>query len=1537
MARTSLAWESGTLRFNLESRACPADAVEALEARLRDELKRARWDRSACETVGKELWQWLHGTEHWLGLRGVRPGQPWQLEIGGELPALQHLPWELLHDANGFLAEQNSDFVPLRRIDDGRATLSPAMAPAFGLAVLFMAASPESESPLHFEEEEGRILREVPLGSDIHLEVEESGTTQGFATKLGALEDWSVGHLSCHGTSEPAPHLAMEDDEGNRVLADADAVLDALRPGMPRLLVVSACASAEYCDDPGVRRSLAMQLVEGGCPQVLGFGTKVRDDEAIALAGDLYRALDKGMALDVALAHVRRDLAKRHEGDVRTWGALRLFSQVAPGLLAARRTVRTPRAAVRPVDGVAVLSGPDRSMPIANPMRFVGRRRVLQHTLRALHRAAGVVLVGLGGVGKSSVAGRILSRRPDLEPVVLVGRLDRTSLVRALRGAYLASREVAAALHDEVLLGTHDRPEGLVTMLAQALATPAVKARPALIVLDDAEVNLVDAAGAGDKVLTGEAASCLRALLQVLAQPGMRTRVLVTSRCSLPLPPQVGVRLATLEEVPMGAPSPRDQTKMLQRATRYDDDGRVRQGVGALWGDATQQGRLLTLTGDNPRLFALVHRVGWHDAVAGLALLEQIDAYMAGGKRPDDPEVLRDLMVMALESLLDLLGARSRALLGRLAVVSVPLPRRAVEAALGVEAAVLDRWVRLGAVERDLEGDIMVPRLLRPLVDAVVDAEDRKQMEAALWGALAPTWKVGERGAWVGTLPQAHFVARVCAETEAAVGDRERSALRAVVPWLVGQSRTGEVRALSALVERSGEAAKLALVMSAAWAPADAAESTRFLSMAKGQVAPAEVSHRAAAVWVADGERLWREGDGDAALTAYRTAHQMLADDASLEPDVREHQRAVVMGRIADILHARGDLHGALRSLETEVLPAFDRLGDVQSKAVTMGRIADILHARGDLDGALRIRREEELPVYERLGDVRSQAVVMVKLTDILQARGDLDGAQRSLETEVLPAFDRLGDVRSKAVTMGKIADILQVRGDLDGALRILREEQLPVYERLGDVRSRLVCQANMAILHLQMPRSAERQAEIVRLLRAAYTDACRMKLPEAAQIEAIAARIKMTREMLLAPSSGPPPPPAPVADGDELLLVIPQRSAGVAAHGMAPAESPLTRIVQRLRTQHRSAIVQSDAPPEAEGAVAAVAAVAAAPTPAAQTTVLTGLGALLVRGDAAVAAALRADADVALVASANSVIAEVPPLAGDAVGAVVDAWHLDAVAAPQAHAAGHTGDGCCVGIVDTGIDAGHPEFAGKEVLYAAFDSAGVEEVGASAADAHGHGSHVAGIVAGVTAGVAPRASLAVANALPDGRGNLAQIAAGIDWLLRLRHADGTPRVDVLNLSLQVYTPSAGAGPRRQLSTALKAVIELAQDVGVVVVAAIGNTGPRHLASPGNFPDVLGVGAHDRTGARWSKTCVGSVLPGGPVKPEVWAPGVDVVSARSGGGYVAMTGTSMATPVVAGLALLLRNALGPEADVLNELRNRADGGGRVTFLKPVVS
>jgi tetratricopeptide (TPR) repeat protein len=228
-------------------------------------------------------------------------------------------------------------------------------------------------------------------------------------------------------------------------------------------------------------------------------------------------------------------------------------------------------------------------------------------------------------------------------------------------------------------------------------------------------------------------------------------------------------------------------------------------------------------------------------------------------------------------------------------------------------------------------------------------------------------------------------------------------------------------------------------------------------------------------------------------------------------PVLAEHGDAWALAnaqdRLATILAMRGELDEALRIRQQEELPVYERVGDVRSRAVTLGKVADILFARGQFDEALRIRQQEQLPVYERVGDVRSRAVTLGKVADILQARGQLDEALHIRQQEQLPTFERLGDVRERAVTLGRVADILQARGQLDEALRILQQEELPVYERLGDVRSQLLARTKIALLLAQRGRLEDRP-QIDSLLATALADARRLRIPEAAQIEAIIRRM---------------------------------------------------------------------------------------------------------------------------------------------------------------------------------------------------------------------------------------------------------------------------------------------------------------------------------------------------------------------------------------------------------------------------------------------
>jgi len=234
--------------------------------------------------------------------------------------------------------------------------------------------------------------------------------------------------------------------------------------------------------------------------------------------------------------------------------------------------------------------------------------------------------------------------------------------------------------------------------------------------------------------------------------------------------------------------------------------------------------------------------------------------------------------------------------------------------------------------------------------------------------------------------------------------------------------------------------------------------------------------------------------------------------------------------------------------------------------------------------------------------------------------------------------------------------------------------------------------------------------------------------------------------------------------------------------------------------------------------------------------------------------------------------------------------WGVARVNAPAAWSSGR-GSGVKVAVIDTGIDCTHPD------LQCDF-SAGTNIVspGSDPMDDNEHGTHVSGTIAGRGSGgpygVAPQATLIPVKVLDaSGSGSLSDIVAGIDWAAKAG-------VDVINMSL--------GGPNG--SAALERAVKSALAKGVVVVCAAGNSGPdpNTVGFPGGYPGVIAVAASD------SNDDVAQFSSRGPQVAFI-APGVDITSTVPGGGTKKLSGTSMASPHVAGLAALAleRGARGP--------------------------
>lgn len=242
---------------------------------------------------------------------------------------------------------------------------------------------------------------------------------------------------------------------------------------------------------------------------------------------------------------------------------------------------------------------------------------------------------------------------------------------------------------------------------------------------------------------------------------------------------------------------------------------------------------------------------------------------------------------------------------------------------------------------------------------------------------------------------------------------------------------------------------------------------------------------------------------------------------------------------------------------------------------------------------------------------------------------------------------------------------------------------------------------------------------------------------------------------------------------------------------------------------------------------------------------------------------------------------------------------------APEAWAAGLDGKGVKVAVLDTGYDTGHPDLKGRVTAEKNFTW---DE---SVQDANGHGTHVASTIAGGGAasggrykGVAPGAELAVGKVLDGGgSGYISWILEGMEWA-------AAQKADIVSMSLGSDLPSDGSDPLSQ------AVETLSAGGGPLFVVAAGNAGaPGTIGSPAAAPSALTIGSITKQRAMSPFSSQGPALADGAVKPELTAPGSEITAARAKGTfedvaaseyYATISGTSMATPHVAGAAAIVK-------------------------------
>ncbi|WP_255196798.1 S8 family peptidase [Halorarius litoreus] len=251
--------------------------------------------------------------------------------------------------------------------------------------------------------------------------------------------------------------------------------------------------------------------------------------------------------------------------------------------------------------------------------------------------------------------------------------------------------------------------------------------------------------------------------------------------------------------------------------------------------------------------------------------------------------------------------------------------------------------------------------------------------------------------------------------------------------------------------------------------------------------------------------------------------------------------------------------------------------------------------------------------------------------------------------------------------------------------------------------------------------------------------------------------------------------------------------------------------------------------------------------------------------------------------------------------------YGIDRVDAEVAHAAGDAGSGADVAIVDTGIDATHPDLAANLGTGTSFIG-GVQNPDWQ--DDNGHGTHCAGIADAIdndrgVVGVATEATLHAVKVLTaSGVGLTSDIAAGVEWVAEQGY-------DVASMSLGGSTQSE----------ALADACTYAHEQGVTLVAAAGNSGPCTdcVGYPAANPEPIAVSATDENDQFASFSSQG-------LEVEIAAPGADIYSTYLGG-YSTLSGTSMACPHVSGAAVQLAAQGYSNTEIRRRLKNTAEDIG----------
>ena len=999
------------------------------------------YERSSRDVadLGRRLYAWLDGpAEGWLAkARQGTPGLAIHVDVEERL---RHLPWELLCEDKVFLCGQaDYPFTPVRRVHGvEREDVEEQNRP---LRMLFMACSPEGVEPvLHFEDEEQRIV-EATAKQPIELVVEELGSLTGLTERTESFGQgyFDVLHLTGHANVvDGVPHFVMEDDYGGPTAVTAQQIVEAMGGLWPRLVFFSGCKTGQAVD-AGMLPSLCEAIVRAGAPALLGWALPVGDAAATAAAAELYHHLAVGRRIDEAVARARGKLFKDGMLD---WHLLRLYADatdlsemVTPLQTKGRAKLHVCEAAVEFLDAGAKGEVCPRKL-------FVGRRRNIQRCLRALRSGQGqagyhegVVLYGMGGLGKSSLAARLCERMPQHRRLVWVKAVDEPQLLFVL-GEGVSESGAGAVLNEA------DVP--LKHRLSRLLREHLDK-EPALFVFDDFEANVeeddegqVRVDEQGRALLTPEALDVLRDVLEAIRETASDSRVMVTCRYLFVAPSTK----ASLHEEALEHFEGADLAKKLVLLPALSPQATT---------DQTLRERAISLGGGNPRLLGWLNRVVAHAETDVEVILS---AMAAETERFREDTLVRVLLAQQ--------SAACRRLLALAAVCRLPVDRLCIEGVAG-DLAVdphLNRAASLGLIEAGLdpqthEPRYYVPDILEPLLDD--ELTDAQRTEACRRAArhLYQKWWVEVEGLHVERGLEVHRLALLAGQSDIAVDIADTVATH----W-INRSRYREAKRLSERTLSLGDDYRILHNLARAedvlgFATEAREHYERALNTCpelEGDTSEDIVQERGAIMHNMAG-LIAQQGDVERAMALW---------DESLKLDEQIGDvggKAATLHEMGCVMARQGDVHRAME-LWNESLKLKEQIGDVRGKAATLHDMAGVIAQQGDVERAMELWNES-LKLKEQIGNVRGKAATLHNMANVIAQQGDVERAM-ALWNESLKLDEQIGNVGGKAATLDNMAGVMAQQGDVNRAME-LWSESLKLLEQIGDAQGKAATLTNMA------------------------------------------------------------------------------------------------------------------------------------------------------------------------------------------------------------------------------------------------------------------------------------------------------------------------------------------------------------------------------------------------------------------------------------------------------------------------------------------